>query len=102
MVPMVLFARWVSVGLPMRAMQRLLPERDQAHTVSVMTWGGLRGGISIALALSLPNGAEKEPIVWATYIVVLFSILVQATTLAPLMRRLGLSNPAAAAASGHH
>ena len=102
MVPMVLFARWISVGVPMRAMQRLLPERDQAHTVSVMTWGGLRGGISIALALSLPNGAEKEPIVWATYIVVLFSILVQATTLAPLMRRLGLSNPAAAAASGHH
>ncbi len=99
MVPMVLAARWISVGLPMRAMQRLLPERDEAHTVTVMAWGGLRGGISIALALSLPSGAEKEVIVWATYVVVLFSILVQATTLAPLMRRLGLSNPAAAAAA---
>jgi len=101
MVPMVLAARWISVGLPMRAMQRLLPERDEAHTVTVMAWGGLRGGISIALALSLPAGAEKEVIVWATYVVVLFSILVQATTLAPLMRRLGLSNPAAAGATHH-
>ncbi|MCB1915320.1 MAG: sodium:proton antiporter [Rhodocyclaceae bacterium] len=101
MVPMVLLARWISVGVPMRTMQRMLPERDQAHTISVMTWGGLRGGISIALALSLPTGAEKELIVWATYVVVLFSILVQATTLAPLMRRLGLSNPANATADGH-
>ena len=101
MVPMVLFARWISVGVPMRAMQRLLPERDQAHTVSVMTWGGLRGGISIALALSLPNGAEKEPIVWATYIVVLFSILVQATTLGPLMKKLGMGGATTATDAGH-
>ncbi|MCB1889434.1 MAG: sodium:proton antiporter [Rhodocyclaceae bacterium] len=101
MVPMVLMARWISVAVPMRAMQRLLTERDEAHTVTVMAWGGLRGGISIALALSLPNGDERDLIVWATYVVVLFSILVQATTLAPLMRRLGLSNPGDTS-SGHH
>ncbi len=100
MVPMVLVARWISVAVPMRAMQHLLAERDEAHTVTVMTWGGLRGGISIALALSLPAGAERELIVWATYVVVLFSILVQATTLAPLMRRLGLSG-AGGAGPGH-
>ncbi|MCB1954509.1 MAG: cation:proton antiporter, partial [Rhodocyclaceae bacterium] len=102
MIPMVLLARWISVAAPMHAMQRLLPERDEAHTVTVMAWGGLRGGISIALALSLPSGSERELIVWATYVVVLFSILVQATTLAPLMRRLGLSNPDPARHGGGH
>jgi CPA1 family monovalent cation:H+ antiporter len=101
MVLVVLAARWVSVGLPMRGLQRFLCERDDPHTVTIMTWGGLRGGISIALALSMPGGAEKEAIVWATYVVVLFSILIQATTLAPLMRRLGASAPGAEAPALH-
>jgi CPA1 family monovalent cation:H+ antiporter len=46
-----------------------------------MTWGGLRGGISVALALSLPNGPEREALLTVTYIIVIFSILVQGLTI---------------------
>ena len=47
----------------------------------LMVWGGLRGGISIALALSLPSGEEKSLLVTATYVVVLFSVLAQGATI---------------------
>ena len=54
-----------------------------------MTWGGLKGGISVALALSLPDSEYKPLILTATYLIVVFSILVQGLTIAPLARRLG-------------
>jgi CPA1 family monovalent cation:H+ antiporter len=53
-----------------------------------MTWGGLRGGISVALALSLPAGHEREIVLVVTYIVVIFSILVQGLTLKRVVRAL--------------
>ncbi len=84
-LPLVLLARYVSVGVPislLRPFQRLEP-----HLVKLMTWAGLRGALSIALALSLPPGGGRELIVTATYLIALFSILVQATTLEPLARR---------------
>jgi CPA1 family monovalent cation:H+ antiporter len=56
-------------------------------TVPVLTWGGLRGGISIALALSLPEVAEKSPLLAATYAVVVFTIVVQGLTLRRLVAR---------------
>jgi CPA1 family monovalent cation:H+ antiporter len=52
-----------------------------------MTWGGIRGGISIALALSLPASSERELILVITYTVVIFSILVQGLTVGPAVRR---------------
>lgn len=81
-----LLGRYLSVGLPVVLMKRrreFLP-----GTVRALTWGGLRGGISIALALSLPNGAERELIIAATYCVVVFSVLVQGLTFAKLVERI--------------
>jgi Na+:H+ antiporter len=73
-----LAARFVSIGIPLS----LLPARDQygGRVLTIMTWGGLRGGISVALALSLPIGSERDTIIAMTYIVVVFSILAQGLT----------------------
>ncbi|HXD88182.1 MAG TPA: sodium:proton antiporter [Urbifossiella sp.] len=89
-VPIVLLARLVSVAAPVAVMRRR--SRFARYTVRVLTWGGLRGGISVALALSLPREANGEPIgergaiVMMTYVVVVFSVLVQGLTIGPLTR----------------
>jgi len=79
-----LLARGLTVGLPVTFGCRLfgLP----AGAGWVLTWGGLRGGISVALALSLPQGPERETIVSLTYCVVVFSILVQGLTIGRVAR----------------
>lgn len=84
-LPIVLIARYVSVGVPITALRRV--QRFEPHTVKLMAWAGMRGALSVALALSLPAGPPKELIVTATYLVAIFSILVQATTVEPLARR---------------
>lgn len=84
-IPLVLIARATSVGAPMIFWRKDLPFRT---TMPLMVWGGLRGGISIALALSLPGGAEKSLIVTATYIVVLFSVLLQGSTIGNVIQRI--------------
>lgn len=71
----VLFGRVVSVGIPVTLTSTR--KRFEWSTLGIPSWGGLRGGLSIAMALSLPNGPEKSLILPATYIVVLFSVLVQ-------------------------
>ncbi len=83
-IPLVLLARGASVGVaisPLR-LRREFPPR----LVQVLTWGALRGGISVALALSLPAGPERDLIVTATYVVVMFSILVQGLTLGRVVK----------------
>ena len=83
MIPVVLLARFISVGLPVTFMRRI---RDfSPNAVKIMTWGGLRGGISVALALSIPSGLEREALLTVTYIIVVFSILVQGLTIARLV-----------------
>jgi len=77
-IPLVMFARYVSVGLPILVFRRF--RTFTPGVVQVMTWGGLRGGISVALALSLPVSTEREIILAITYAVVIFSIIVQGVT----------------------
>ncbi len=84
-IPLVLAARLVSVGAPVALMRRF--RRFTPGVVTILTWAGLRGGISVALALSLPGDAARDALVTVTYVVVVFSILVQGLTLGPLVRR---------------
>ena len=82
-----LLARFVAVVVPITLLR---PFREFSKgIVPIMTWGGLKGGISVALALSLPDSEWKLLILTVTYIVVLFSIIVQGLTVAPLARRVG-------------
>ncbi len=83
-IVVVLLARFVSVAFPVLLMKVKRPFTPGA--IKVLTWGGLRGGISIALALSLPVSPERDLILAVTYIVVVFSILVQGLTLARVIR----------------
>ncbi|APA88546.1 sodium:proton antiporter [Paraburkholderia sprentiae WSM5005] len=89
-IPVVLLARGVSVAVPLLALQKF--RRLNPHSAVVLTWGGLRGGISIALALSLPEFHGRETFIGVTYLVVVFSLLIQATTLGALIRRLNFSD----------
>jgi CPA1 family monovalent cation:H+ antiporter len=82
LIPAVLLARWISVGLPVLLLKPFFS--FSTGIVRILTWGGLRGGISVALVLSLPPGSERETLLAVTYIVVVFSILVQGLTLKPL------------------
>jgi monovalent cation:H+ antiporter, CPA1 family len=77
-IPIVLFARFASVSVPMVALK---PRGSRArHALPLMTWAGLRGAIPVALALSLPMGEARNLIVAITYVVVVFSILIQGGT----------------------
>jgi CPA1 family monovalent cation:H+ antiporter len=87
-VPTVLLSRFLSVGLPMSFLRVRRDMSPGPHAVKVLTWGGLRGGISVALALSLPAGAERDALVVVTYVVVAFSIIVQGLSFGPLLTRL--------------
>ena len=90
-IPVVLLARWASVAGTVTVMRRY--RRFTPGAIPVMTWSGLRGGLSVAMALSLPDSAgpqghpTRSVIVAVTYAVVVFSIIVQGLTVAPLVRR---------------
>ncbi|HEY9050327.1 MAG TPA: sodium:proton antiporter [Gammaproteobacteria bacterium] len=85
MIPLVLLSRFMSVGLMIGFMRKY--RRFTPGVVKILTWGGLRGGVSIALALSMPRGDERDLFLTATYIVVIFAVLVQGLTIGGLVRK---------------
>ena len=87
-VVIVLVSRFLSVSLLVTTMKPV--QTFSKGVVTILTWGGLRGGISIALALSLPAVPERNLIIAATYIVVVFSILVQGLTISKVIAKLAI------------
>jgi CPA1 family monovalent cation:H+ antiporter len=100
MIPVVLLSRWISVGLPVGVTRQW--RKIHPHAATILTWGGLRGGISVALALSIPaalqDGSsvpERDVVLAITYVVVVFSIIVQGLTIGPVLRRSLAASPPA-------
>lgn len=91
-IPICLASRYISLWLPYKVLQQF--RTYNPYTLRIMSWGGLRGGLALAMALSIPaktayaNGIDvKDLILVMTYSVVMFSILVQGTTIEPLIRK---------------
>jgi CPA1 family monovalent cation:H+ antiporter len=85
-VVIVLFARFVSVSLPIMVLKN--KNLFEKNTIPILTWGALRGGISVALALAVPKFMYGEMFATITYIVVLFSIVVQGLTIGKFAKKL--------------
>lgn len=91
-IPLVLLARVVSVVPPLVLMRSVIPLRGPGGPA--LLWGGLRGGISVAMALSLGNSTPHHALLLtATYLVVLFSVLVQGATVSPMVERAARAEP---------
>ncbi len=86
LIPGALLARFLGVAIPIFAL-RLKREID-AGTVRVLTWGGLKGGVSVALAMKLPEFQGRNAVLTVTYLIVVFSIAVQGLTIGRMIRRL--------------
>lgn len=89
-IPLVLLARWLSVGATIGGL-RMLRRPLRGSSLTLLTWGGLRGALAVALALALPHNSDiHRELLLITYVVVVFSVVVQGLTIGPLLRRLRL------------
>ena len=86
LIPLLLTARFISVAIPISLMKKR--RQFTPGAIRILTWGGLRGGISVALALSLPPGEARDVILAITYVIVVFSIVVQGLTIGKLVKAL--------------
>jgi CPA1 family monovalent cation:H+ antiporter len=84
-IPLLLLSRLVSVAVPVTLLRRF--RTFSPNVIKILTWGGLRGGISVAMALSLPPGRSRDIILTVTYAVVVFSIIVQGLTVGRLVKK---------------
>jgi CPA1 family monovalent cation:H+ antiporter len=87
LIPIVLLARLLSAGIPIGLLNRRYSFSRSAW--SIVTWAGLRGGLAVAMALSIPPGSERTLIVSVTYVIVVVSVIVQGLTM-PLLIRVAL------------
>ncbi len=90
-IPLSLLARAVSVSVPLLLMRLRLGDRGRG--VAVLTWAGLRGGVSVALALTLPPTPYRAPLLTVCYAVVIFSIIVQGLTMPRFIRWIATAGP---------
>jgi CPA1 family monovalent cation:H+ antiporter len=86
MIGVVLLARWAAVYFPVALMRFRI--NFEKNAVIMLTWGGLRGGLSVAMALSLPESMHRDELVLITYIIVIFSIIVQGLTIGKVAAKL--------------
>jgi monovalent cation:H+ antiporter, CPA1 family len=91
-VPLIFAGRWAALAGP-SALLGLLDGAVKPGLVAVLTWAGVRGGLSLAMALSLPSSRERTIVLAATYVVVVFSIIVQSLTLERVIIRMGYGRP---------
>lgn len=96
-IPLALAARAISVLIPLIGLRPFMSLGRLAPPTLI--WGGLRGGISVALALSLPEGGARSAALTATYVIVLFSVIVQGATIGRLLLRLSPKSPASTGAA---
>lgn len=89
-IPVTLAARWLSVRASLLVVRPW--HKPMRGSIAALTWGGLRGGLAVALALSITPGRPHDRILAITYIVVIFAIVVQGLTMSGLLRRLGLAS----------
>lgn len=80
-----LFARFLAIAVPVQI--KSLNSEVNPGTVPILTWAGIRGGVSVALALSLPSSSESELLLFVTYLVVLFSVAIQGLTIENVIKR---------------
>ena len=89
-VNLVLLGRWMSVFIPIKILS--VKKNFEPHTISIMSWGTLRGGIPIALSLTLPEFSGKDVIITMTYVVVVWTIIYQGLTIPLLIKSLVPNN----------
>jgi CPA1 family monovalent cation:H+ antiporter len=89
-IPVVLAARAISVALPIGLLR--FGMSFQRGIVAILTWGGLRGSLSVAMVLSLPRFQGRELLIGCTYLVMLFSVLVQGLTMKRLLTYYGIGD----------
>ncbi|WP_429380808.1 cation:proton antiporter [Mucilaginibacter sp. UYCu711] len=89
-IVIILFARWVSVVIPISLLRYKI--KFERNAVAILTWGGLRGGLSVAMALSLSTAMHRDEFVLITYMIVVFSIIVQGLTIGKLAKKLKTSD----------
>ena len=99
-IPIALLARYISLAGPIAIFEKKLDFIPKTNLL--MTWGGIRGGISIALALSLEPQMERELFLTVTYVIVVFSIIAQGLTIGPLVKRVLSNYPTTDSSSKSH
>ena len=85
-IPLVLLVRLITVAVPLKLFQAKSRAKQQPWMITILTWGGLRGGLAVALALSTPTSPYRDLILSLTYAVVIFSVIIQGLTISPLAK----------------